>query len=108
MNSDNEEIKNRAALYKKKNKLREMMMKCDWKKDGYMLLGGKRVDYITSEKIIRNFAPLLTQVGLELECGFDVPTRLEQFGSRGEEHWMVGFNVRYVDVDTGYMTMRNT
>ncbi len=108
MEFDKEEIKYRSALYKKKNKLRELMMKCDWKKDGFMLLGGKRVDYITSEKIVRNFAPLLTQVGLEIECGFKDPVRLDPFGSRAEEHWVSTFYVQYIDVDTGYATRENT
>ena len=108
MEFDKEEIKFRSALYKKKNKLRELMLKCDWKKDGYMLLGGKRVDYITSEKIVRNFAPLLTQVGLEIECGFKDPVRLDPFGSRAEEHWVSTFYVQYIDIDTGYATRENT
>lgn len=108
METDKEEIKYRSALYKKKNKLRELMMKCDWKKDGFMLLGGKRVDYITSEKIVRNFAPLLTQVGLEIECGFKDPVRLDPFGSRAEEHWVSTFYIQYIDIDTGYATRENT
>lgn len=108
MEFDKEEIKNRSALYKKKNKLRELVLKCDWKKDGFMLLGGKRIDYITSEKVVRNFAPLLTQVGLEIECGFKDPVRLDPFGSRAEEHWLSTFYVQYVDVDTGYATRENT
>lgn len=108
MDIDKEEIKYRAALYKKKSKLREEVLKCDWKKDGYMLLGGKRVEYITSEKIVRNFAPLLTKVGLEIECGFDEPRRLDPFGDRREEHWLATFTVRYVDIDTGFMTLPNS
>ena len=108
MEIDKEEIKYRAALYKKKSKLREEVLKCDWKKDGYMLLGGKRVEYITSEKIVRNFAPLLSKVGLEIECGFDEPQRLDPFGDRKEEHWLSSFTVRYVDIDTGFMTLPNT
>lgn len=107
MEIDKEEIKYRAALYKKKSKLREEVLKCDWKKDGYMLLGGKRVEYITSEKIVRNFAPLLSKVGLEIECGFEEPQRLDPFGDRREEHWLSTFVVRYVDVDTGFMTLPN-
>lgn len=108
MEIDKEEIKYRAALYKKKSKLREEVLKCDWKKDGYMLLGGKRVEYITSEKIVRNFAPLLSKVGLEIECGFEEPQRLDPFGDRREEHWLSTFTVRYVDVDTGFMTLPNS
>ena len=108
MEIDKEEIKYRAALYKKKSKLREEVLKCDWKKDGYMLLGGKRVEYITSEKIVRNFAPLLSKVGLEIECGFEEPQRLDPFGDRREEHWLATFIVRYVDVDTGFMTLPNS
>lgn len=108
MDFDKEDIKNRSALYKKKSKLRELVLKCDWKKDGFMLLGGKRIDYITSEKVVRNFAPLLTQVGLEIECGFKEPVRLAPFGQRAEEHWMSTFYVQYVDVDTGYATRENT
>ena len=104
MEFDKEEVKMRSALYKKKSKLRELVLQQDWKKDGFMLLGGKRVDYITSEKIIRNFAPLLPKVGLELECGFDEPKRMDPFGQRAEEHWVASFHVRYVDIDTGYMT----
>ena len=107
MEFDKEEVKMRSALYKKKSKLRELVLQQDWKKDGFMLLGGKRVDYITSEKIIRNFAPLLPKVGLELECGFDEPKRMDPFGQRAEEHWVASFHVRYVDIDTGYMTEVN-
>ena len=104
MDNIEEYRKDQSKLYKKKSKLRELVLKCDWKKDGFMLLGGKRVEYITSEKVIRNFAPLLPQVGLEIITTFGEPKRLDPFGSRAEEHWLASYTVQYVDIDTGACT----
>ena len=93
--------KNQAKIYQKKSKLRELVLQCDWKKDGFMLLSGKRVEYISAAKVARNFAPLLPKVGLEIITNFGEPVRYEPVGQKGEEHFVVPFTVCYVDVETG-------
>lgn len=102
--TDEENRSDIAKLYQKKSKLRELVLQCDWKKDGKMLLGGKMVEYISASKVARNFAPLLVKVGLEIETRFGEPVRHPPIGQKGEEHWTVPFMVSYVDIDTGVST----
>lgn len=93
--------KNQAKIYQKKSKLRELVLQCDWKKDGFMLLSGKRVEYISAAKVARNFAPLLPKVGLEIITQFGEPVHYDPVGQKGEEHFVVPFTVSYVDIETG-------
>ena len=108
MEDEKKYFENQAKLYKKKSKLRELVLQCDWKKDGYMLLGGKRVEYISAAKVARNFAPLLPKVGLEIITQFGEPTHYEPVGQKGEEHFVIPFMVCYVDTDTGASTVPST
>ena len=106
--SDNNLREDRIRFYQKKNKLREMVLKCDWKKDGAMVLGGRKVEYLSAGKVTRNFSPLLSKVGMEIECGFKQPVHMEPFGQKGEEHWVVEFYVSYIDIETGYQSQVNS
>ena len=108
MENEKEYFEKQAKLYQKKSKLRELVLQCDWKKDGYMLLGGKRVEYISAAKVARNFAPLLPKVGLEIITNFGEPTHYEPVGQKGEEHFVIPFNVCYVDTETGASTVPST
>lgn len=105
MEDQKEYYKNQAKLYQKKSKLRELVLQCDWKKDGKMLLGGKMVEYISAAKVARNFAPLLPKVGLEIATQFGEPIRHPPVGQKGEEHWTIPFIVTYIDTETGVGTV---
>lgn len=101
--AESTERKDVIAYYKKLNKLREMTLTCDFTKDKTLSgLGPKPVPYLSAGKIRQQFAPLFSQVGLELETSFTDVKELPVLGSRGMQHWLVTFTVRFVDVDTGY------
>jgi len=101
--AESTERKDVIAYYKKVNKLREMTLTCDFTKDKTLSgLGPKPVPYLSAGKIRQQFAPLFSQVGLELETSFTDVKELPALGSRGMQHWLVTFTVRFIDVDTGY------
>ncbi len=101
--AESTERKDVIAYYKKLNKLRETLLTCDFSKDKNLTgLGPKPVPYLSAGKIRQQFAPLFSQVGLEFEPSFTEVKELPVLGSRGMQHWLVTFTVRFIDVDTGY------
>lgn len=101
--AESTERKDVIAYYKKMSKLREMTLTCDFTKDKTLTgLGAKPIPYLSAGKIRQQFAPLFSQVGLELETSFTDVKELPALGSKGMQHWLVTFTVRFIDVDTGY------
>lgn len=100
MNEENSE--QRAALYKKLNAFRADVIQCDWKDDKMVSLGGpKGYPYLSSDKIIKNLAPLLVKHGVELDVEY---SDLTDYSKDGTRHWSVKATIFLTDVDTGYTT----
>lgn len=100
MNENNCEQK--AQLYKKLNAFRADVIQCDWKDDKMVSLGGnKGYPYLSSDKIIKNLAPLLVKHGIELDVEY---SELASHEKDGVFHWTIKATVYFTDVDTGYST----
>lgn len=100
MNEENFEL--RAKFYKKLNAFRADVIQCDWKDDKTVSLGGtKGYPYLSSDKIIKNLAPLLVKHGVELDVEY---SDLTDYTKDGTRHWSVKATIFLTDVDTGYTT----
>lgn len=93
----------RAKVYRKISKLREMSLKCDWTKDKRMLTGSTSYPYLSAGKVKQNFAPLFVKAGLELDLSYREPKQLEMIETRNSrmQHWIIELSVSIVDIDTG-------
>ena len=97
-----ENFEMKASLYKKMNAFRADVIQCDWKDDKMVSLGGtKGYPYLSSDKIIKNLAPLLVKHGIELDVEFG---ELTSCNREGMNHWTLKATVRFTDVETGYST----
>lgn len=94
-----ENFEQRAQLYKKLNAFRADVIQCDWKDDKMVSLGGKGgYPYLSSDKIIKNLAPLLVKHGIELDVEYSELTNYP----KDVNHWSVKATIFLTDVDTGY------
>lgn len=93
----------RAKVYTKISKLRELSLKCDWTKDKRMLAGSTSYPYLSAGKVKQNFAPLFVKAGLELDLSYMEPKQLEMIETRNSrmQHWVIGLQVSIIDIDTG-------
>ena len=92
----------KAQLYKKLNAFRADVIQCDWKDDKMVSLGGtKGYPYLSSDKIIKNLAPLLVKHGIELDVEYSDLTNHDR---NGGNHWTIKATVFLTDVDTGFTT----
>ena len=99
----NNDMECRAALYKKLNAFRADVIQCDWKDDKMVSLGGaKGYPYLSSDKIIKNLAPLLVKHGIELDVEF---SDLVNAAREGSSHWTVKASITFTDVETGFTTV---
>lgn len=94
-------------IAKKMNLLRQEVVKQNWTPDSTMVLQGRKIPYISINKVKANLAPALAKVGVELNLFYDSPTRMPGIGQMSQ-HWMVTLYGRFIDCETGASILTRT
>lgn len=92
-----------AAFYTKLSALRADVHSRDWADDKILSYGrsGGGYGYITTDKIVKQIAPLIPKHGLELEVEYSDLRELKVCGTQ-EQHYLVTLKVTLIDIDTGF------
>lgn len=97
-----EDMEIRSKFYTKLSNMRADVNSLDWSKDALLAMpGGRGYQYLSSDKIKRNLAPLFPKHGLEFDQNV---VAVEQFPAIGSmsQHWVVTMEIVLTDIDTGY------
>ena len=78
----------KASLLTKISELRADVLSKDWTDDKMMRGGGMQYPYLSTDKILRNVSPLLSNHGIEMTIEYVNPTMTRDF-SNMSAHWTV-------------------
>lgn len=90
----------KASLLTKISELRADVLSKDWTDDKMMRGGGMQYPYLSTDKILRNVSPLLSNHGIEMTIEYVNPTLTRDFGNMSA-HWTVELIVTLWDIETG-------
>ena len=90
----------KASLLTKISELRADVLSKDWTDDKMMRGGGIQYPYLSTDKILRNVSPLLSNHGIEMTIEYVNPTMTRDFGNMSA-HWTVELIVTLWDIETG-------
>ena len=90
----------KASLLTKISELRADVLSKDWTDDKMMRGGGMQYPYLSTDKILRNVSPLLSNHGIEMTIEYVNPTMTRDFGNMSA-HWTVELIVTLWDIETG-------
>lgn len=90
----------KASLLTKISELRADVLSKDWTDDKMMRGGGMQYPYLSTDKILRNVSPLLSNHGIEMTLEYVNPTMTRDFGNMSA-HWTVELIVTLWDIETG-------
>lgn len=87
-------------LWMKISAMRKEFVSLDWKKDGFVAFGKSNFNYLSTDKIKANLAPIFAKHNLDLNIVFREPTKLDAVGAMSQ-HWMVTLDATIVDLESG-------